>query len=107
MSDICTYSQTILDATASNLGIYEPDSLHPRIAGALQIRDEDVLSHSNEGRDVTGNRSNRVWLRFGARGDTSNLVRGDASHSNGVFSRLGGYGDRILGVTCESFLSKK
>src|SRR3989442_13027286 len=56
---------------------------------------------------MTCNRSDRIRLRFGACGDASNLVRGDSSHSNRVFSCLGGHCDRILVVTCKTFLSKK
>src|SRR5438552_18325458 len=71
--DVRPDCETVFYSPASNLSVYEADSLHSRIASAFKVGHEYVLSHTDERRDMSCNRAYCIWLRLRSGSNASNL----------------------------------
>src|SRR5207249_12313440 len=105
LSNVCPNSEAVFYPPATNLSVNEADALHSRIARTFKISNEYVLSDTDEGRDVSCNRSDCIRLRLGTSCDAPDFSRGNPGHAYGILRRLSGDGHRVFRVARYSFFT--
>ena len=107
LSNIRPNCKAVSYSSATNLSVYEANSLHSRIASSLKVGNEYIFADTDERCDVSCNSANCIGLRLRPSSNAPYLSRRNPGHANGVLRRLRGDGHRVFGVPCNCFFAKQ